>query len=96
MNTEHLDNHFTVRIEPMGNAADGSPVPLPLFADGTLYCLNEIIFAHGEDDQVFSFYTEREPEWTSDGWVVRCGDGEIELGKCYPNNESAKSRKGTL
>jgi hypothetical protein len=68
-------------------------VPLPVYADGELWMMGEdayVIFG----SEVSEFFPTREyPEWTSIGWVLRWGDGEIELNKCYSTRESALAAK---
>lgn len=85
--------HHVVRIEPLGNDMSGKPVPLPLLADGTLWCLNEILYTHDTNGYVCDWLPQRAPVWTSSGWAVEWGEGEVPLSECYPNRESAESAR---
>lgn len=85
--------HHVVQIEPLGNDMSGKPVPLPLLADGTLWCLNEILYTHDTNGYVCDWLPQRAPVWTSSGWAVEWGEGEVPLSECYPNRESAESAR---
>lgn len=81
-----------VRLEPFGDDIGGNPIPLPRFADGTLWLINEWVWAIVDGD-IHKFLPMREPSWTSSGWVLEWDDGEIELSKCYPNEAAAESAR---
>lgn len=91
-----IDDQGVVRkVDTTGwDPADTSkPVPLPVYADGELWMMGEEAFTI-VDNEVRIIYTyDHCPSWTSSGWVIRWGDGEIELNKCYANSEAAEAAK---
>lgn len=75
-------------------------VGLPLLADGSIWFQHEELWAwsYGGDEECNTdyktlelFYPQlrRGVEWTAIGWVVRWGEGEISLAKCFPTKEAA-------
>lgn len=68
-------------------------VPLPVYADGEIWMMGEEAYTI-EDGEIHEFFpSEHNPAWTSAGWVIRWGDGEIELNKCYSTREAAEAAK---
>lgn len=67
-------------------------VPLPCFADGTYWMLNEDYYTIDEESgKVVEFFSYDDfPKWTASGWCIEWGDGEIELAKCYSTREAAQ------
>jgi hypothetical protein len=69
-------------------------VPLPVFADGEMWIQHEEFYTIGEDGHIHEFFSfEHGISWTSSGWVVRWGDGEIELSKCYSSQSAAQAAR---
>lgn len=71
-------------------------VGLPVFADGEVWMMNEEFYTI-DDGEVCEFYDSgHKPEWTSSGWVVRWGEGEIELSKCWSTRAAAEAASAPL
>lgn len=91
----------TRRFDPNNTERE---VGLPILADGSIWWQNEElwVWTYGGDEECGTEYKTLEmfypdlshyPEWTAIGWVVRWGEGEIALGKCFATEEAAQRAK---
>lgn len=70
-----------------------APVDIPTFADGSMWMMNEEAYAI-VDGEVHEFYCyDHTPSYTSSGWVLRWGDGEIVLSECYSTRAAAEAAR---